>query len=104
MDVAALLCTSLSSENIDNWSHELLKTYLNRFQMICSEFEIDVPFDYEEIKNFVFDNGIFLIMLDNFLTTYEKTVRSNSHFKKRFMWQLKTCLKFLTQNSQELQE
>ena len=94
-----MLFISLNPENIDNWSHDIIRTYVSKFQKICKEFKVDVPFEYDEFVNLVFDDGVFFVFMI-LLSAYEEIVCTKPNFKKRFMWQLKKCLEVLSQISQ----
>ena len=61
-DVAFLLCTSLTIENLENWTDDLIKFYVESFQEACVDFKMELPFDLEKFKKMFFDQNILLFM------------------------------------------
>jgi len=99
MDVSFLLCTSLTPENLENWTDDLIKSYVETFEETCSKFKLEMPFNLKEFHDMFFDSGVMLVFMfwmsayDTTSLAYESTIRQTPHYKNRFMWQLKTCLK-----------
>lgn len=99
MDVSFLLCTSLTPENLENWANDLIKSYVETFEETCSKFKLEMPFSLKEFNDMFFDNGVWLVFMfwmsayDTTSLAYESTIREKPHYKSRFMWQLKNCLK-----------
>ena len=92
MDLAFLICTSLTPENLDNWTTDLIQSYFNAFKETCARFGVEMPFQLKELNFLFFDNGVWLIFFC-WLSAYEETISVQPHYKKRFMWQLENCLK-----------
>ena len=61
-DVAFLICTSLTPENLEKWTEDLIKYYVESFQEACVDFQIELPFDLEKFKEMLFDQSILLFM------------------------------------------
>jgi hypothetical protein len=61
-DVAFLICTSLTPENLEKWTEDLIKYYVESFQEACVDFQMELPFDLEKFKEMLFDQSILLFM------------------------------------------
>ena len=92
MDLGFLICTSLTPENLNNWTKELIKSYVKTFQDTCFQLKTIIPFELEEFHNMFYNNGVFLILFCWMSVGFEM-LRVTPHYKKRFMWQLKKCMK-----------
>ena len=61
-DVAFLICTSLTPENLEKWTEDLIKYYVESFQEACVGFQMELPFDLEKFKEMLYDQSILLFM------------------------------------------
>ena len=61
-DVAFLLCTSLTPQNLENWTDDLIKFYVESFQKAFVDFKMELPFDLEKFKKLLFDQNVLLFM------------------------------------------
>ena len=61
-DVAFLLCTSLTPQNLENWTDDLIKFYVESFQKAFVDFKMELPFDLEKFKKMLFDQNVLLFM------------------------------------------
>jgi len=61
-DVVFLICTSLTEENLEKWTEDLIKYYVESFQEACVGFQKELPFDLEKFKEMLFDQSILLFM------------------------------------------
>lgn len=91
LDIGFLLFTSLNPEDIDAWSIDLIGVYFKRFSEICVGFEVETPFDLDELARLVLENGVVMTFVF-LLSCFEEVACKKPHFKKRFMWLLRKCL------------
>ena len=96
MDVAFLLCTSLTPENLDQCINDLIKSYVDAFQKTCLQFKIKIPFNFEEFQKMFYEKGVVLIFMI-WMSAYDESINFfktlvQPHFKSRFIWQLRKVL------------
>ena len=91
IDVAFLLCTSLTPENLDLWTNDLIKSYVDAFQETCLQFKIEIPFNFDQFQKMFFEKGVVLIFMI-WMSAFEETISVQPHYKCRFIWQLKKVL------------
>ena len=53
-----IIFTSLMPDKIECWNTALLKNYIDKFHSTCTEFEVEPPFEFAELKSLVFSSGI----------------------------------------------
>ena len=58
IDVSTIIFTSLMPDKIECWNTALLKNYIDKFHSTCTEFEVEPPFEFAELKSLVFSSGI----------------------------------------------
>ena len=96
MDVAFLLCTSLTPDNLDQWTNDLIKSYVDAFQETCVQFKSKIPFNIDEFQEMFYEKGVVLIFMiwisayDESMSFFKTLVQP--HYKSRLMWQLKKVL------------
>ena len=95
IDVAFLLCTSLTPDNLNQWTNDLIKSYVNAFEETCLQFKTKIPFNIDEFQRMFYENGVALIFLI-WMSAYEETISVQPHYKDRFMWQLEKVLQATT--------
>ena len=49
-DLIFLLCTSVTHENLDSWTDDLINIYMEAFKKTCLQFNIESPFQMKEFN------------------------------------------------------
>jgi len=62
LDLILLLCTSVTHENLDSWTDDLIRIYMEAFKKTCLQFNILSPFDMKEFQDTILSPEILLFM------------------------------------------